>query len=106
MMVHRRPRVIHGGLNSMTDVAQLNQGRFYWVLVRSSTKDPEWQPARFNGVAGDTAGAKWDFVGFNRDVGHYFVEIVDIGPELTESPPVILTPGMDGVHPGPRSCRL
>ena len=70
----------------MTDVAQLNQGRFYWVLVRSSTKDPEWQPARFNGVSGGTAGAKWDFVGFNRDVGHYFVEIVDIGPELPEGP--------------------
>jgi hypothetical protein len=52
--------------------------------VRSSTKDPEWQPARFNGVAGPTAGAKWDFIGFNSDVSHYFIEVVDIGPELTE----------------------
>jgi hypothetical protein len=65
----------------MTDVAQLNQGRFYWVLVRSSTKDPEWQPARFSGVAGHAA--KWDFIGFNGDVGHHFVEVVNIGSELT-----------------------
>jgi hypothetical protein len=57
----------------MTDVAQLNQGRFYWVLVHSSTKDPEWQPARFTGVAGHGAGATWDFIGFNSDVGHYWM---------------------------------
>jgi len=68
----------------MTNIAQLNHGRFYWVLVRSSTKDPEWQPARFTGVAGQSAGAKWDFIGFNSDVGHYFVETVDIGPGLIE----------------------
>jgi hypothetical protein len=69
----------------MTETAQLNRGRFYWVLVRSSTKCPEWQPARFIGVSGPTADPKWDFIGFNRDVGHYFVEVVDIGPELTEA---------------------
>jgi hypothetical protein len=75
--------VSEGSTNdSMTDVTQLIQGRFYWVLVRSSTKHPEWQPARFTGVAGRSAGAKWDFIGFNSDVGHYFVEVVDIGPEL------------------------
>ena len=68
--------------DSMTDVTQLIQGRFYWVLVRSSTKHPEWQPARFTGVACQSAGAKWDFIGFNSDVGHHFVEVVDIGPEL------------------------
>jgi hypothetical protein len=67
----------------MTDVAQLNQGRFYWVLVRSSTKDPEWQPARFTGVAGHSANPKWDLIGFNGDVGHHFVEVVNIGSELT-----------------------
>jgi hypothetical protein len=66
----------------MTEIAQLNHGRFYWVLVRSSTKDPEWQPARFTGVAGHGAGGKWQFIGFNSDVGHYFVEVVEIGPEL------------------------
>jgi hypothetical protein len=71
----------------MTDIAQLKQGRFYWVLVRSSTKDPEWQPARFTGVAGPSSGAKWDLIGFNSDVGHYFVEVVDIGPELIAAPP-------------------
>ena len=70
----------------MTDIAPLNQGRFYWVLVRSSTKDPEWQPARFTGAAGHSPAAKWDFIGFNRDVGHHFVEIADIGPELDEGP--------------------
>jgi hypothetical protein len=70
----------------MTDIAQLNQGRFYWVLVRSSTKDPEWQPARFTGVVGHGAGATWDFMGFNRDVCHYFVEVIGIGPELTDGP--------------------
>ena len=70
----------------MTDIAPLNQGRFYWVLVRSSTKDPEWRPARFTGAAGHSPAAKWDFIGFNRDVGHHFVEIADIGPELDEGP--------------------
>jgi hypothetical protein len=64
----------------MTDIARLNQGRFYWVLVRASTKDPEWQPARFTGVA----GARWNFIGFNGDIGHHFIEVVDIGPEITD----------------------
>lgn len=68
--------------DSMTDITRLIQGRFYWVLVRSSTKDPEWQAARLTGVAGHSAGAKWEFIGFNSDVGHHFVEVVDIGPEL------------------------
>ena len=67
----------------MTDIAQLNQGRFYWVLIRSSTKDPEWQPARFAGVSGHGAGAKWHLIGLNTDVGHYFFEVTDIGTELT-----------------------
>jgi hypothetical protein len=66
----------------MTEVTQLIPGRFYWVLVRSSTKHPEWQPARFIGVACQSAGAKWDLIGFNSDVGHYFVDIADIGTEL------------------------
>ncbi|MBR1070605.1 hypothetical protein ABIF65_011464 [Bradyrhizobium japonicum] len=65
----------------MTDVTQLIPGRFYWVLVRSSTPNPEWRPARFTGVACQGAGAKWDFISFNSDVGHHFVEGVDIGPE-------------------------
>ena len=68
----------------MPDIAHMNQGRFYWVLVRSSTKDPEWQPARFTGLTGQSAGAKWDFIGFNSDVGHRFIEVVDVGPELTD----------------------
>ncbi|KRR26190.1 hypothetical protein CQ14_21135 [Bradyrhizobium lablabi] len=68
----------------MTDIAELNQGRFYWVLVRSSTKDPEWQPARFTGIASHGAGASWDFIGFNGDIGHHFIEVVDIGPEITD----------------------
>jgi hypothetical protein len=55
--------------------------------VRSSTKDPEWQPARFTGVAGPSSGAKWDLIGFNSDVGHHFVEVVEIGPELIAAPP-------------------
>jgi hypothetical protein len=50
--------------------------------VRSSTKDPEWQPARFKRAAGEGRGAIWDFVGFNGDIGDRFVEVVDIGPEL------------------------
>jgi hypothetical protein len=73
------------GPDSMTEIAQLNQGRFYWVLVCSSTKDPEWQPARFTGVAGHRAGAQWDFIGFNSGVGHHFVEVVEIGAELTDA---------------------
>jgi hypothetical protein len=67
----------------MTDIAKLKQGSFYWVLVRSSAKDPVWQPARFAGVAGRSSRKKWDLIGFNSDVGHYFVEVVEIGPELT-----------------------
>lgn len=66
----------------MTDLTQLIRGRFYWVLVRSSTKHPEWQPARFMGVACQSAGAKWDLIGFNSDVSHHFVEVVEVGPEL------------------------
>jgi len=54
-------------------------GKYYWVLVRSSKKDPEWQPARFTGVAGDGVGMTWDFIGFNSDVGHHFVEVVEVG---------------------------
>lgn len=68
----------------MTDVAQLNQGHFYWVLVRSSAQCPEWQPARFTGAAGPSAGANWALIGFNGDVGHHFVQVVEIGPELTD----------------------
>jgi hypothetical protein len=83
-MAHRVRAMIPGDLISMTDVAQLNRGRFYWVLVRSSSKDPEWQPARFTGIAGHRAGAQWDFIGFNSDVGHHFVEVVDVGPGLTK----------------------
>lgn len=64
-------------------VAQLKEGHFYWVLVRSSTKDPEWQPARFAGGGRPQGGGTWHFIGFNSDVGHYFVEVVEIGPELT-----------------------
>ena len=67
----------------MTDVTQLVPGRFYWVLVRSSTKHPEWQPARFAGATCQGDGAKWDFISFNSDVGRHFVEVVDIGPELS-----------------------
>ena len=80
IMTHRVRAMIPGDLISMTDVAQLNGGRFYWVLVRSSTKDPEWQPARFTGVA----GSRWNFIGFNGDIGHHFIEVVDIGPEITD----------------------
>jgi len=32
-----------------------------------------WQPARFTGVACQSAGAKWDLIGFNSDVGCHFV---------------------------------
>ena len=78
---------IHRPDETMTDIAQLNQGRFYWVLVRSSTKDSEWQPARFTGIASHGAGARWNFIGFNSDVAHHFIEVVDIGPELTDGHP-------------------
>jgi hypothetical protein len=77
----------------MTDIAQLNQGRFYWVLVRASTKDPEWQPARFTGFASHGAGAAWNFIGFNSDVGYHVIEVVDIGPELTD---VRASPALNG----------
>ena len=66
----------------MTDVTQLIPGRFYWVLVRSSTKHPEWQAARFAGATCQGDGAKWDFIGFNSDVDHLFIEVVDIGSEI------------------------
>ena len=68
----------------MTDIAQLNQGRFYWVLVRSSTKDPQWQPARFTHIVSHGTGASWDFIGFHGDIGHHFIEVVDIGPEIID----------------------
>ena len=75
-MIQGNRRYKINGPDATTDIAQLKQRRFYWVLVRSSTNDPEWQPARFAGVAG-----------FNSDVGHHFIEIVEIGPELTSSWP-------------------
>lgn len=55
-------------------------GRYYWVAVKSSRKAAEWQPARFTGVAGDSIGPTWDFIGFNTDVGHHFVEVIEVGP--------------------------
>jgi hypothetical protein len=79
-------------------VAQLKRGHFYWVLVRSSTEDPEWQPARFAGAVGHSAGGTWHLIGFNSDVGHHFAEVVEIGPELTEGPeikPAPAAPPMD-----------
>ena len=80
-------------------VAQWKEGYFYWVLVRSSAKDPEWQPARFVGVAGHGAGATWQFIGFNGGIGRHFVEVVDVGPELTDGPqksePAPAAPPMD-----------
>ncbi|SDF32396.1 hypothetical protein SAMN05216337_105142 [Bradyrhizobium brasilense] len=77
---HRRAPHCAAANDSMSDVTHLTPGGFYWVLVRSSTKRPEWQPARCATCQGD--GVKWDFIGFNSDVGHHFVEVVDIGPEL------------------------
>jgi hypothetical protein len=52
--------------------------------VPAKAKDPECQPARFTGIASREADARWDFIGFNSDVAHYFLEVVDIGPELTD----------------------
>ena len=86
-MIQGNGRYKLDGLDPTTDIAQLKQGRFYWVLVRSSTKDPEWQPARFTGVAGRSSGAKWDVIGFNSDVAQHFVEVVEIGPELIAALP-------------------
>ena len=69
------------------DMAQertLTVGRYYWVAVKSSRKAAEWQPARFTGIAGDSVGPTWDFIGFNTDVGHHFVDVVDVGPEIQQ----------------------
>jgi hypothetical protein len=57
-------------------------GRYYWVLVQSSRKAPEWQPARFTGKSLDSVGLSWDFVGFNSADGHHFLEVIEIGEEL------------------------
>ena len=62
--------------------SELTTGRYYWVLVQSSKKEPEWQPARFTGVSGDSAGATWDFIGFNSDSGHHFVEVKQVGGQI------------------------
>lgn len=64
------------------ELPELLSGKFYWVLVKSSRALPEWQPARFTGVAGDSLGMTWDFIGFNSDVGHHFVEVVEVGKQL------------------------
>lgn len=55
-------------------------GDYYWVLVKSSRTPQTWQPARFTGVAGDSVGMTWDYIGFNSDVGHHFVEVIEVGP--------------------------
>lgn len=58
-------------------------GKFYWVLVKSSRKEPEWQPARFTGKSLDSVGMSWDFVGFHSTDGHHFLEVEAIGPPLS-----------------------
>lgn len=59
----------------------LTVGAYYWVLVKSSRKAPEWQPARFTGV--DCSGLMtWDFVGFLSADGHHFVEVIDVGEQI------------------------
>lgn len=60
----------------------LRTGAYYWVLVRSSRKASEWQPARFTGKSLDSVGLSWDFVGFNSADGHHFLEVIEIGAEL------------------------
>ena len=68
--------------NRMSET-ELKVGRYYWVLVQSSKKEPEWQPARFTGVSGDSAGGTtWDFIGFNSDSGHHFVEVKQVGGQI------------------------
>lgn len=59
-------------------------GKYYWVLLKLARRDPEWQPARFTGIAGDSAGATWDYIGFNSDIGHHFVEVLEVGPEVAD----------------------
>jgi hypothetical protein len=64
------------------DFSKLIRDRFYWVLVRSSTRGAEWQPARFTETC-----ERWDLLGFNRDVAHHFVEVVLVGDEIVPCPP-------------------
>lgn len=64
----------------------LRPGTYYWVLVSSSRKAPEWQPARFTGKSLDSVGMSWDFIGFLSADGHHFVEVLKIGKELADNP--------------------
>lgn len=67
------------------DVAEersLDVGKFYWVLVTASRKEPEWQPARFTGKSLDSVGMSWDFIGFLSADGHHFVEVLEVGKEI------------------------
>ena len=64
-----------------TMTRELTRGAYYWVLVQSSKKAPEWQPARFTGIDGGNL-LTWDFVGFNCDVGHHFVEVISVGDAI------------------------
>lgn len=40
--------------------------------------------ARFTHIVSHGTGASWDFIGFNGDIGHHFIEVVDIGPEIID----------------------
>jgi len=66
----------------VSEVTNLLPGRFYWVLVRSSTTDAEWQPARFLRLDSSNGPSQWSLIGFNADLASYFVEVADIGAEL------------------------
>lgn len=60
----------------------MDVGKYYWVLVTSSRKSPEWQPARFTGMSLDSVGMSWDFIGFLSTDGHHFVDVLKIGNEI------------------------
>lgn len=79
-------------MNSSRD--NLKPGSFYWVLVQpllrrdryiveDVSKKPEWQPAKFVGVSGDSdARLVWEVLGEQRDEAHHHADVVDFGPEI------------------------
>jgi hypothetical protein len=57
-------------------------GSFYWILVAPIDAVAQWQPARYTGLAGDSIGETWDYIGLLSADGHHHVDVFEVGEEI------------------------